>query len=89
LGTGIGFEVSRLDFDTQGKDLSSNQVIRSTRLKVDGKLTSDWLFEETMLEDHCVSVATRADRSEQVGDWMHFISRMESSSSSLIAGGIE
>lgn len=66
LGTGIGFEVSRLDFDTQGKDLSANQITRSTRLFVDGKLASDWLFQETMLEDHCVAVTTKFDRLEQM-----------------------
>ena len=66
LGTGIGFEVSRLDFDTAGRDLSTNQITRSTTLEVDGAPAPEWQFEETMLEDHCVAVATRPDKPDQV-----------------------
>ena len=66
LGTGIGFEVSRLDFDTAGKDLSTNHITRSTTLEVDGAPAPEWQFEETMLEDHCVAVATRPDKPDQV-----------------------
>ena len=66
LGTGIGFEVSRLDFDTAGRDLSTNHITRSTTLAVDGSPAPEWQFEETMLEDHCVAVATRPDKPDQV-----------------------
>ena len=66
LGTGIGFEVSRLDFDTAGRDLSTNHITRSTTLAVDGAPAPEWQFEETMLEDHCVAVATRPDKPDQV-----------------------
>ena len=59
LGTGIGFEVSRLDFDTREQELKPDRIIRTTKLKVDQNPVSDWIFEETMIDDHCVSVATR------------------------------
>ncbi|KAK7097384.1 L-aminoadipate-semialdehyde dehydrogenase-phosphopantetheinyl transferase-like [Littorina saxatilis] len=67
LGTGIGFEVSRLDFNTARKELSTKDISRSTTLKVDGKPATDWAFEETLLEDHCVAVASRVERPELEG----------------------
>ena len=75
LGTGIGFEVSRLDFDTAGKDLSTNHITRSTTLEVDGAPAPEWQFEETMLEDHCVAVATRPDKPEQVSGMRDCVKR--------------
>ena len=69
LGTGIGFEVSCLDFNTGGRDLTPDKVTCSTTLKVDSTPAADWLFEETMLDDHCVAVATRPDRPDQVCEY--------------------
>lgn len=62
LGAGIGFEVSRLNFSTVS-NLQANQLTRTTTLRVDGDHVGDWLFEETMLEDHCVAVATRPEKA--------------------------
>ncbi|XP_071087387.1 L-aminoadipate-semialdehyde dehydrogenase-phosphopantetheinyl transferase-like [Haliotis cracherodii] len=59
IGTGIGFEVSRLDFHVSTEKLSMNRMVRDTSVYLDGKKQTDWLFEETMLDaDHCVAIAT-------------------------------
>ncbi|KAK7489887.1 hypothetical protein BaRGS_00018909 [Batillaria attramentaria] len=65
LGTGIGFEVARLNFNTVSDNLVADHITRSTTLRVDGAPVSNWLFEETMLEDHCVAVASRPETSEE------------------------
>ncbi|PVD34170.1 hypothetical protein C0Q70_05433 [Pomacea canaliculata] len=69
LGVGIGFEVSRLTFDISAEDLTPGVVTVSTTLSVDGVPADDWTFEETMLEDHCVAVATKPETDrEQAND---------------------
>ena len=57
LGTGIGFEVQRLNFDLKTKLLSDCDMITTTTLKVDGSPASDWVFQEAFREDHCIAVA--------------------------------
>ncbi|XP_076468172.1 L-aminoadipate-semialdehyde dehydrogenase-phosphopantetheinyl transferase-like [Babylonia areolata] len=66
FGTGIGFEMSRLEFHMAGTDLSPDEVTSTTTMKVDGTPATYWHFEETMLEDHCVTVA---HWSENLDKW--------------------
>ncbi|KAL8587657.1 hypothetical protein ACOMHN_045346 [Nucella lapillus] len=64
MGTGIAYDLSTLDFNTGGTDVSPEKVTCSTTLKMDGQPSSDWRFEETMLEDeHCIAVALRSESS--------------------------
>lgn len=65
MGVGIGFEVSRLTFDISAEDLTPGVVTVSTTLSVDGVPADDWTFEETMLEDHCVAVATKPETDRE------------------------
>ena len=57
LGTGIGFEVERLNFDLKNKGHSDLDVVTTTTLKVDGVPANDWTFQELLIEDHCIAVA--------------------------------
>ena len=57
LGTGIGFEVERLNFDLKNKGLSDYDGVTTTTLKVDGSPAKDWTFQELLIEDHCIAVA--------------------------------
>lgn len=74
LGTGIGFEVQRLNFDLKTKLLSDCDMITTTTLKVDGSPASDWVFQEAFREDHCIAVAVNqkeiGDQSAEVPDFI-------------------
>ncbi|KAK6172475.1 hypothetical protein SNE40_016115 [Patella caerulea] len=59
LGIGIGYEFGKLDFRIQTTDLQPNHIVQDTTVHIEGKLDTDWSFEETMLEDHCAVVAIR------------------------------
>ncbi|KAH9495207.1 hypothetical protein Btru_015641 [Bulinus truncatus] len=58
-GTGIGFEVSRLNFKLKTPEMTGNQVIRNTEVEIDNDPAPEWHFEETLLDDHCVVVAVQ------------------------------
>ena len=61
LGVGIGFEVNRLDFKITDALVPDSTTISSTLLFLDGKRQSNWLFEETCIEDHSVAVAVHSN----------------------------
>ncbi|RUS82468.1 hypothetical protein EGW08_009774 [Elysia chlorotica] len=56
-GTGIGFEVSRLNFNLDCRDVREGQVVTSTSVEIDGDLSPEWTFEESYLDGHCIAVA--------------------------------
>jgi len=65
VGIGIGFELQRLSFHTKTKNLQQGIVTTDTLLLVDGLEATDWMFEETLLDDdHCVCVALGKPQSE-------------------------
>ncbi|XP_059168467.1 L-aminoadipate-semialdehyde dehydrogenase-phosphopantetheinyl transferase-like isoform X2 [Physella acuta] len=57
IGTGIGFDVSRLNFKIKTPELRADVVTTDTLVEIDDELAPEWKFEETMIEDHCVVVA--------------------------------
>ena len=57
IGTGISYPLEKLTFLPSQKDLDC-QTISTTELLIDNCRTTQWSFEESMLDcDHCVSVA--------------------------------
>ena len=63
IGLGIHFDLKRLDFHTRS-NINVNCVTKNTQLVLDGKLQTNWLFEEIMLDaTHCVSTALCSDQS--------------------------
>lgn len=66
LGIGIGFEISRLNFDIPTKEMSETEVISNTTVRVDGKLDQHWTFEEQLLTDHCIAVAIKHDNNKVI-----------------------
>ncbi|BFZ15100.1 hypothetical protein BsWGS_18139 [Bradybaena similaris] len=67
MGTGIGFEVSRLNFFFRMPELQPGHMVCDTVVEIDDELAAEWRFQETMLEDHCVAVAVNVD-SESAED---------------------
>ena len=66
LGLSIGFELNRLSFKIATLKLDKINVMRNTRLRLDGKYLENFLFEELLLDDkHCVSVALMSDQIPQ------------------------
>ena len=56
-GTGIGFEVSRLNFSFETQDIPEGQVVSGTKVEIDGEPAPEWTFEESFLDGHCMAVA--------------------------------
>uniref|UniRef100_A0A0B7AFW6 L-aminoadipate-semialdehyde dehydrogenase-phosphopantetheinyl transferase n=1 Tax=Arion vulgaris TaxID=1028688 RepID=A0A0B7AFW6_9EUPU len=57
MGTGIGFQVNRLNFIFKTPELHSDKMTRDTSMEIDEEPAPEWKFQETMLEDHIVAVA--------------------------------
>nr|XP_020475638.1 L-aminoadipate-semialdehyde dehydrogenase-phosphopantetheinyl transferase [Monopterus albus] len=58
IGTGLGFNLQRVEFHLSSKPLNQEQVLRHTKMHLDEEEEEDWLFEESLLDaDHHVAVA--------------------------------
>lgn len=69
IGTGITVDLGKLNFIISTPDLCSNKVIVDTKLKVDGQLLGNFVFEESLIgNEHCVAVSLQnlpADKQHQ------------------------
>ncbi|KAM3616245.1 uncharacterized protein V6R79_014986 [Siganus canaliculatus] len=58
IGTGLGFNLQRVEFHLPSEPLTQDQPLRKTKMHLDEEEEEDWIFEETMLDpDHHVAVA--------------------------------
>ncbi|XP_035479343.1 L-aminoadipate-semialdehyde dehydrogenase-phosphopantetheinyl transferase isoform X4 [Scophthalmus maximus] len=58
IGTGLDFDLQRAEFHLPSEPPSQDQVLRQTKMHLDGKEEGDWIFEESLLDvDHHVAVA--------------------------------
>ncbi|CAM4549205.1 unnamed protein product [Leuciscus chuanchicus] len=57
IGTGLGFDLQRVEFHVSPNQMREGQVYRQTRMFLDNE-EEDWIFEESLLDkDHHVAVA--------------------------------
>ncbi|KAL4657339.1 L-aminoadipate-semialdehyde dehydrogenase-phosphopantetheinyl transferase [Arapaima gigas] len=76
IGIGVGFDLHRLEFHVSPMHMQQGCVYRETRMCVDSKENTGWVFEESLLDqDHHVAVAlgkaeegARPTWSEDQGD---------------------
>lgn len=58
IGVGITTDLQKIDFKIKTETLSENDVIDDTAFVVNGSPLSDWVFEESLIDDkHCAAVA--------------------------------
>uniref|UniRef100_A0A3Q0T4A8 L-aminoadipate-semialdehyde dehydrogenase-phosphopantetheinyl transferase n=1 Tax=Amphilophus citrinellus TaxID=61819 RepID=A0A3Q0T4A8_AMPCI len=58
IGTGLGFNLQRVEFHLPSEPLTQGRVLRQTKMHLDEEEEEDWLFEESLLDaDHHVAVA--------------------------------
>lgn len=57
LGTGIGYDLSKLNFEFKTDFLEENKVITDTHVRLYGEDLLEWTFEEHSLDNHCIVVA--------------------------------
>lgn len=63
LGTGIGYDLSKLNFEFKTDFLEENKVITDTHVRLYGEDLLEWTFEEHSLDNHCIVVA----KNQKVG----------------------
>lgn len=64
IGTGLGFDLQRVEFRLSPEPPSQSRPVRRTTMQLDEEEQDDWVFEESLLdEDHQVAVALGADTS--------------------------
>ncbi|XP_078102469.1 L-aminoadipate-semialdehyde dehydrogenase-phosphopantetheinyl transferase [Sander vitreus] len=65
IGTGLGFNLQRLEFHLSSEPLTQKYVLRQTKMYLDEEEEEDWIFEESLLDaDHHIAVALGpADRA--------------------------
>lgn len=71
LGTGIGYDLSKLNFEFKMDFLQENKVTTDTKLRVYEEDLSEWTFEEHSLDNHCIVVA----KNQKVGQ-KHNVSKI-------------
>ncbi|XP_071352755.1 L-aminoadipate-semialdehyde dehydrogenase-phosphopantetheinyl transferase isoform X2 [Trachinotus anak] len=58
IGTGLGFNLQRVEFHLPSEPLTQDRVLRQTKMHLDEEEEADWIFEESLLDvDHHVAVA--------------------------------
>ncbi|XP_068565734.1 L-aminoadipate-semialdehyde dehydrogenase-phosphopantetheinyl transferase isoform X1 [Cebidichthys violaceus] len=58
IGTGLGFNLQRVEFHLSSEPLTQKYALRQTKMHLDEEEEYDWLFEESLLDtDHHVAVA--------------------------------
>ncbi|XP_070762471.1 L-aminoadipate-semialdehyde dehydrogenase-phosphopantetheinyl transferase [Enoplosus armatus] len=58
IGTGLGFNLQRVEFHLSSEPLAKGQALRQTKMHLDEEEEEDWIFEESLLDaDHHVAVA--------------------------------
>ncbi|MEQ2217818.1 hypothetical protein XENOCAPTIV_023372 [Xenoophorus captivus] len=58
IGTGLGFNVQRVEFHLSPEPLTQGSVLRQTKMHLDEEPEEEWIFEESLLDaDHHVAVA--------------------------------
>lgn len=58
IGTGLGFNLQRVEFHLSPEPLAPGRVLRHTKMHLDEEQEDDWIFEESLLDaDHHVAVA--------------------------------
>ncbi|XP_036393013.1 L-aminoadipate-semialdehyde dehydrogenase-phosphopantetheinyl transferase [Megalops cyprinoides] len=69
IGTGLGFDLQRVEFHISPVQMQEGQVYRETKMYLDFEEEEDWVFEECLLDaDHHVAVAL--GKWERPGDDM-------------------
>ncbi|XP_069004018.1 L-aminoadipate-semialdehyde dehydrogenase-phosphopantetheinyl transferase isoform X1 [Embiotoca jacksoni] len=58
IGTGLGFNLQRVEFHLSSEPLTQGRALRQTKMHLDEEQEEDWIFEESLLDaDHHVAVA--------------------------------
>ncbi|XP_012772521.1 L-aminoadipate-semialdehyde dehydrogenase-phosphopantetheinyl transferase isoform X1 [Maylandia zebra] len=58
IGTGLGFNLQRVEFHLPSEPLTQDRVLHQTKMHLDEEEEEDWVFEESLLDaDHHVAVA--------------------------------
>ncbi|XP_044059501.1 L-aminoadipate-semialdehyde dehydrogenase-phosphopantetheinyl transferase [Siniperca chuatsi] len=58
IGTGLGFNLQRVEFHLSSEPLTQGRALRQTKMHLDEEEEEDWIFEESLLDaDHHVAVA--------------------------------
>ncbi|XP_061074232.1 L-aminoadipate-semialdehyde dehydrogenase-phosphopantetheinyl transferase [Conger conger] len=52
MGTGLGFDLQRVEFHISPAQMQEGQVYRGTRMLLDCEEEEDWVFEECLLDKH-------------------------------------
>ncbi|XP_076137658.1 L-aminoadipate-semialdehyde dehydrogenase-phosphopantetheinyl transferase isoform X1 [Alosa pseudoharengus] len=52
IGTGLGFDLQRIEFHISPLQIMEGQVCTETRMHLDGEEEEDWTFEECLLDQH-------------------------------------
>ncbi|XP_053176959.1 L-aminoadipate-semialdehyde dehydrogenase-phosphopantetheinyl transferase [Scomber japonicus] len=61
IGTGLGFNLQRVEFHLPSEPLTQGRAMRQTKMHLDEEEEVDWIFEESLLDaDHHVAVALGA-----------------------------
>ncbi|XP_029922065.1 L-aminoadipate-semialdehyde dehydrogenase-phosphopantetheinyl transferase [Myripristis murdjan] len=58
IGTGLGFNLQRVEFHLSSEPVTQERALRQTKMHLDEEEEEDWIFEESLLDaDHHVAVA--------------------------------
>lgn len=65
IGTGLGFDLQRVEFHLSADLLTQDLVLRQTKMHLDEEEEEDWLFEVSPFEDECEDKKTSTKISKK------------------------
>lgn len=73
MGPGLAIDLQRLNFNCQTKEVAEGAITADTKLYFDGRLLTEWIFQETLLDcDHCVCTALHVGDNAASPDYKLF-----------------
>ncbi len=53
IGTGLGFNLQRVEFHLSSEPLTQDRTLRHTKMHLDEEEEEDWVFEVSLFEENC------------------------------------
>lgn len=53
IGTGLGFNLQRVEFHLSSEPLAEGRPLRKTKMHLDEEEEEDWMFEVSLFEEAC------------------------------------
>ena len=65
IGTGLGFNLQRVEFHLSSGPLTQGRALRQTKMHLDEEEEEDWVFEVSLFEEKCENGQKKKNRNSK------------------------